>query len=276
MFLFLKPEQHDHPLREMASDLQKHDFAHGCASSSSALTSCTCDLCFSFVTPVLGIMWRILATLLFTAVAEFTPDQLEKMADSVQSSAESLQDKVESWKNAILPLSSYIPTFGSQMMAAADEEQKAAIQKQFKANMTKMCNDVLSLSEVLAQVSKASADARETVTKVEAQMVMAQPNDPAYQNYLDQVQKSITSLDATATSGAMYTSMKPTCQAQGDVAAATRLFLEKPEVAGSKFHLPSALLGALGATVIGSALVLFRTKASSRSQVVLMEEGNLE
>eukprot|EP00913_Durusdinium_trenchii_P011426 g10730.t1 len=112
-------------------------------------------------------MWRILATLLFTAVAEFTPDQLEKMADSVQSSAESLQDKVESWKNAILPLSSYIPTFGSQMMAAADEEQKAAIQKQFKANMTKMCNDVLSLSEVLAQVSKASADARETVTKVQ-------------------------------------------------------------------------------------------------------------
>eukprot|EP00435_Cladocopium_sp_Y103_P072910 s92_g41.t1 len=219
-------------------------------------------------------MWRILATLLFTAVAEFTADQLDKMADSVQSSAESLEVKAVSLKNAILPLSTYIPTFASQMMAAADAEQKAAIQKEFKANMTEMCKNVLSLSEVQAQVSKASADAKETVTKVQAQMVMAQLKDP-YQHYLDQVQKSITSLDATATSAVPFLGFASTCQAQHP-AAATRLFLEKPEVAHYTFHLPSALLGALGATVIGSALVLFRTKASGRSQVALMEEGNLE
>eukprot|EP00438_Fugacium_kawagutii_P019535 Skav235668 [mRNA] locus=scaffold358:1092219:1099763:+ [translate_table: standard] len=54
-----------------------------------------------------------------------------------------------------------------------------------------------------------------------------------------------------------------------------KLFALSPQQ--PSFHVPSALMGALGATVLGaSALVVSRAGSRSHSSVALMEEGTLE
>ena len=55
-------------------------------------------------------MWRIIATLCLTAVAEFTPEQLDKMSSSIQTTADQLQDKVVSLSKEINPLTLKVST----------------------------------------------------------------------------------------------------------------------------------------------------------------------
>ena len=85
--------------------------------------------------PHFSSMWRIIATLCLTAVAEFTPEQLDKMSSSIQTTADQLQDKVVSLSKDILPLSLKINNFPTQMLTASDEEE-AAIQKGLEATKT--------------------------------------------------------------------------------------------------------------------------------------------
>jgi len=222
-------------------------------------------------------MWRIIATLCLTAVAEFTPEQLDKMSSSIQTTADQLQDKVVSLSKDILPLSLKINNFPTQMLTASDEE-KAAIQKGLEATKTQICGLVDSLSKVQAEVQKDSADAKDTVAKIQAQATdmagdLEKLNDgPTMQHYLGKFQKAIGTLDSAATSAATYTGMTAACKEQE---ATSRLYLQMAPVSSVKFHLPSALLGALGAAVLGAAFVIFRTK-SARSPLALMEEGTLE
>lgn len=53
-----------------------------------------------------------------------------------------------------------------------------------------------------------------------------------------------------------------------------RLFALSPQQ--PSFHVPSALMGALGATVLGATALVFSRAGSRRSSVALMEEGTLE
>ena len=222
-------------------------------------------------------MWRIIATLCLTAVAEFTPEQLDKMSSSIQTTADQLQDKVVSLSKEINPLTVKITSIPTQLLGASDEK-KAEIQKDYEATMTKVCGIVDSLRKVQAEVQKDSADTKDTVAKIQAQATdMAGDleklkDGPTMQHYLSKFQKAIGTLDSAATSAATYT-MTSMCETKDE--AASRLYLQMAPVSSVKFHLPSALLGALGAAVLGAALVIFRTK-STRSPLALMEEGTLE
>ena len=221
-------------------------------------------------------MWRIIATLCLTAVAEFTPEQLDKMSSSIQTTADQLQDKVVSLSKEINPLTLKVSTAPSQMLGKSDEE-KAEMIKDLKATMTKICGMVDSLRKVQVEVQKDSADAKDTVAKIQAQATdmagdLEKLNDgPTMQHYLGKFQKAIGTLDSAATSAATYTGMTAACKQE----ATSRLYLQMAPVSSVKFHLPSALLGALGAAVLGAAFVIFRTK-SARSPLALMEEGTLE
>ena len=104
-------------------------------------------------------MWRIIATLCLTAVAEFTPEQLDKMSSSIQTTADQLQDKVVSLSKEINPLTVKITNIPTQLLGASDEE-KAEIQKGYEATMTKICGIMDSLRKVQAEVQKDSADAQ--------------------------------------------------------------------------------------------------------------------
>ena len=103
------------------------------------------------MTPVLlGIMWRILATLLFTAVAQFTTDKLDQMAESVQASADSLQEKVVSLSKAIQPLVTKIPTYGSQMLnAGADAEKRPQLRRSTRPTSQRCARTLISSREQL-------------------------------------------------------------------------------------------------------------------------------
>ena len=221
-------------------------------------------------------MWRIIATLCLTAVAEFTHEQLDKMSSSIQTTADQLQDKVVSLSKEIAPLAMKITTLPAQMLTASDET-KADVEKQLEAAKTQICGFVDSLSKVQAEVQKDSADAKDTVAKIQAQATdMAgdlekMKDEPTMQHYLGKFQKAIGTLDAAASSAATYTSMTAVCKSTD----ATRLYLQMAPVSSVKFHLPSALVGALGTAVLGAALVIFRAK-SARSPLALMEEGTLE
>lgn len=230
--------------------------------------------------PYFSSMWRIIATLFFTAVAEFAPEQLDKMSSSLQTTADQLQDKVVSLSKEIMPLALKINNIPNLLLTASDEE-KTEIQKQMKSTMTQVCGLVDSLSKVQADVQKDSADAKDTVAKIQAQATdmagdLEKMNDgPKMQHYLLKFQKAIGTLDSAATSAATYTGMTTACDAEAKDGATSRLYLQMAPVSSVKFHLPSALLGALGAAVLGAALVIFRTK-SARSPLALMEEGTLE
>jgi hypothetical protein len=228
-------------------------------------------------------MWRLIATVCLTAAAEFTPDKLDEMTAAIQKTAGELQDKVVSLSKEITPLVSKIPTFPGQM-AIASTDEKAAIQKQFKETWAQLCTDIDSLAKVQADVEKEAGDAKDTVAQLNSQVVEMAGNPeqikdlPTMQHYLGKFQTAIQTLDAADTSAKTYTAVQlSACQKDENGApAATRLF-EMGSLSRPTFHLPSALLGAVGATVIGAALVVFRTMGKSRSnQVALMEEGNLE
>ena len=195
-------------------------------------------------------MWRIIATLCLTAVAEFTPEQLDKMSSSIQTTADQLQDKVVSLSKEINPLTLKVSTAPAQMLGKSDEE-KAEMIKDLKATITKVCGIVDSMRKVQAEKLK---------------------DEPKMQQYLSKFQKAIGTLDSAATSAATYTTTSM-CETKDE--AASRLYLQMAPVSSVKFHIPSALLGALGAAVLGAALVIFRTK-SARSPLALMEEGTLE
>lgn len=231
-------------------------------------------------------MWCLIATVCLTAAAEFTPDKLDEMTAAIQKAAGELQDKVVSLSKEITPLTSKIPTFPGQMAIASTDEEKAAIEKQLKEAMAQLCTEIDSLAKVQADVEKEAGDAKDTVAQINSQIVEMAGNPeqikdlPTMQHYLAKFQTAIQTLDAADTSAKTYTAVQLSCQKDENGApAATRLFemgslssLSRPT-----FHLPSALLGAVGATVIGAALVVFRTMGKSRSnQVALMEEGNLE
>mmetsp|Transcript_48878 Transcript_48878/g.60084 ORF Transcript_48878/g.60084 Transcript_48878/m.60084 type:complete len:225 (+) Transcript_48878:70-744(+) len=224
-------------------------------------------------------MWRIVATLCVAAVAQFTPEKLDEMATSIQGTADKLNDQVISLSQSINPLTAKIPTFPGKMMGA-DDATKAEIEKQMKSTIAEMCKYVDSLGSVVADVEKASADAKDDVNKINAQIVTmaADPekltDGPKFQYYLGKIQKAITMLDTADITAKPLTALSESCKS--GPAAATRLFLDMKPVPGPQFHLPSALLGAVAATVIGSALILFRSKSSGRSAVALMEEGDLE
>lgn len=228
-------------------------------------------------------MWRLIATVCLTAAAEFTPDKLDEMTAAIQKTAGELQDKVVSLSKEITPLVSKIPTFPGQM-AIASTDEKAAIQKQFKETWAQLGTDIDSLAKVQADVEKEAGDAKDTVAQLNSQVVEMAGNPeqikdlPTMQHYLGKFQTAIQTLDAADTSAKTYTAVQlSACQKDENGApAATRLF-EMGSLSRPTFHLPSALLGAVGATVIGAALVVFRTMGKSRSnQVALMEEGNLE
>ena len=221
-------------------------------------------------------MWRIIATLCLTAVAEFTPEQLDKMSSSIQTTADQLQDKVVSLSKEIAPLSAKIPTLPGQFFSAGNTDVEQ-LQKQMQALKTQMCGLMDSLSKVQAKVQKDSADAKDTMAKIQAQATgMAgdlekMKDEPMMQDYLGKFQKAIGTLDAAASSASTYTSSLSMCKSTD----ATRLYLQMAPVSSVKFHLPSALVGALGTAVLGAALVIFRAK-SARSPLALMEEGTLE
>jgi DNA anti-recombination protein RmuC len=161
-------------------------------------------------------MWRIIATLCLTAVAEFTPEQLDKMSSSIQTTADQLQDKVVSLSKEINPLTLKVSTAPSQMLGKSDEE-KAEMIKDLKATMTKICGMVDSLRKVQAEVQKDSADAKDTVAKIQAQATdMAGDleklkDGPTMQHYLSKFQKAIGTLDSAATSAATCT-MAAACE----------------------------------------------------------------
>ena len=221
-------------------------------------------------------MWRIIATLCLTAVAEFTPEQLDKMSSSIQTTADQLQDKVVSLSKEIAPLSAKIPTLPGQFFSAGNTDVEQ-LQKQMQALKTQMCGLMDSLSKVQAKVQKDSADAKDTMAKIQAQATgMAgdlekMKDEPMMQDYLGKFQKAIGTLDAAASSASTYTSSLSMCKSTD----ATRLYLQMAPVSSVNFHLPSALVGALGTAVLGAALVIFRAK-SARSPLALMEEGTLE
>ena len=228
-------------------------------------------------------MWRLIATVCLTAAAEFTPEKLDEMATAIQKTAGELQGKVVSLSKEITPLVTKIPTYPGQMATASDEE-KANIEKEMKETAAQLCTNIDSLAKVQADVEKQAGDTKDTVAQIQSQAVdMAGDPEklkdgPTMQHYLSKFQTAIQTLDAADTTAKTYTFMQATaCQKDENGApAATRLF-EMGQVSRPTFHLPSALFGAVGATVIGAALVVFRTMGKSRSnQVALMEEGNLE
>ena len=171
-------------------------------------------------------MWRIIATLCLTAVAEFTPEQLDKMSSSIQTTADQLQDKVVSLSKEINPLTVKVSTAPTQMLGASDEE-KAEILKEIKATMTKVCGMVDSLRKVQAEVQKDSADAKDTVAKIQAQATdmagdLEKLNDgPTMQHYLGKFQKAIGTSDSAATSAATYT-MTSMCETKDEAASTAR------------------------------------------------------
>lgn len=225
-------------------------------------------------------MWRIIATLCLTVGAEYTPQELDEMSSSIQATADKLQSKVVELSKQITPLSMKINKFPVQALTASDAE-KAKLEEAIKLDLTQMCNILDSLSKVQGDVEKDSADSKDTVAKIMAQVtdMAGDPEKlsdaPTMQHYLSKIQKAIGTLDSAATSAATYMGIKGMCE-KDTQEAATRLFLQTGPVTGLvKFHLPSALLGAVAATVLGAAFVIFRAK-SARSSVALMEEGSLE
>ena len=231
-------------------------------------------------------MWRLIASLCLTASAasaasaEFTPEKLDEMATAIQKTAGELQGKIVSLSKEITPLVTKIPTYPGQMAIATDE-QKATIQKELKETMAQLCTKIDSLAKVQADVEKEAGDTKDTVAQIQSQAtdMAVDPeklkDGPTMQLYLSKFQTAIQTLDAADITAKTYTAM-PCQKDENGVPAATRLFEIGP-VSRPTFHLPSALLGAVGATVIGAALVVFRTMGKSRSnQVALMEEGNLE
>ena len=100
---------------------------------------------------------------------------------------------------------------------------------------------------------------------------------PKFQYYLNNMQQAIMTFDAAVNTAKTYTiPMGQVCKKDDGAEAATRLFTKMNPMASSKFHLPSTLLGAVAASVLGAAMVVFRIRKASSSQVALMEEGTLE
>ena len=228
-------------------------------------------------------MLRLIAAVTCIASAEFTLEKLGEMSTSIQKTADELQDKVASLGKEIAPLTVKITTFPGKAATASDEE-KATLEKQMKADAAQMCTVIDSLKKVQADVEKQAGETKDTMAQITSQVV-EMSSDPEklkdvlpMHHYLTEFQMASETLDVADNSAKMYTGPMPFCEkdATGEPAA-TRLFLEMGQLSRPTFHLPSALLGAVGATVIGAALVVFRTMGKSRSsQVALMEEGNLE
>lgn len=222
-------------------------------------------------------MWRILATFCVAASAEFTLDNMGDLSKTLDNKADELKAKVTELSQKIAPLTAKIPQIPGNLTATV-EERKAML----KEAMAEICKEVGSLTQVSSDIETSSADAKDKVAKVNAELA-ADPakatgdDGPKFQYYLNNMQKAIMTYQSALSTANTYTvAMGQVCKVNDAAEAATRLYTEMNPMASSKFHLPSALLGAVAASVLGAAMVVFRTRKASQSQVSLMEEGTLE
>eukprot|EP00435_Cladocopium_sp_Y103_P034795 s1142_g9.t1 len=161
---------------------------------------------------------------------------LEEMSSSIQATADKLQSKVVELSKQITPLSMKINKFPVQALTASDAE-KAKLEEAIKLDLTQMCNILDSLSKVQGDVEKDSADSKDTVAKIMAQVtdMAGDPEKlsdaPTMQHYLSKIQKAIGTLDSAATSAATYMGIKGMCE-KDTQEAATRLFLQTGPVTG--------------------------------------------
>jgi len=235
-------------------------------------------------------MWRVASILCLTAVVaeEITLEKLSTTVEDAQKTADHLQSEVTTLSQKMAQLSAVIPTLPAKMAAAQSQgaEAVAQVQKDFKADQAKLCTLYDSLSKVDSDIGTSSKTAKDMVTQVQAQVTsMAKDTSKAesgakYLHYLAKYQKAIMVMDSASTAAKTYVTpaMAEACKPETE-AAATRLYLAmKPNTESSKFHLPSALLGAVvGAAVVGAAAFsFFRAKGKSGDAARLMEEGSME
>jgi len=227
-------------------------------------------------------MWRIASILCLTALAEeYTTQELDQRSSSIKSVAEKTQAKVVSLSKEIGTLASELYTIPGEVAKThgVGEKADAMVRKKQKATSAKLCELYDSLAKVASAAEQESQDTKDTVDKVQAH-VHHDPSNLAvaqqYMNYIAKFQSAKMILDAAATNAKTLTVPAGTLCKTTPELAASRLFLDTPAVP-YMFHWPSALLGALGATAVGGAIVsFFRSFRSQHSATLMLIDSDEE
>jgi len=205
------------------------------------------------------------------------------MSTSETSSADKVQSNVASFTKEINSLNVEITQIPNKMAQAQAQGATAVakLQQEMKASEAKLCKALTGLEATVSGAEKSSQEAKDTVAKIQAQVVEMASDPSKIQEvprmgaYITKFQQAITILDTADTSTKTYLnpSMLEDCKTASE-GKTTKLFLAMQPVEERSFHVPSIVLGSVvGAAVVG-ALALYRAKG--KTEVALMEEGIVE
>ena len=157
----------------------------------------------------------------------------------MDSNADELSAKVTELKQAIDPVNTKITTLPGKLYTATDQERQKGMAK-LKELSTELCKHVGSLTQIIPAIEKSSADAKDKVAKLNAELA-ANPakatgeDGPKFQSYLLNMEQAITTYDAAVNTAKLYTNVfEPVCKLHSGAEAATRLFTKMNPMASSQ------------------------------------------